>query len=299
MSLLQPYQANIKNLAGGLIIQWIFYSPIFRSKMTLVKLSLQQIYSDVKLFFRTYGEGQSLVILHGLFGSSDNWLTQAKLFSPQFKVYTVDLRNHGQSPHDDGFDYESMVDDLKQFFDDQNISGAILLGHSMGGKAAMNFALTHPDLLEKLIVVDIAPRAYNLEHYAIADGLAAIPVSDLTSRNEADEILSKHVPESDVRQFLLKNLQRKSEGGFTWKINLPVIREKLSNVGVDLFAQGTFDKPSLFIRGARSNYVRDQDWARISEVFTAAKLETMDTGHWVQAEKPQEFVSLVVNWLNQ
>jgi esterase len=267
--------------------------------MTLVKLSLQQIDFDVKLFFRTYGEGHPLVILHGLFGSSDNWLTQAKLFSTQYKVYTVDLRNHGQSPHDDGFDYQSMVDDLKLFFEDQRLSDAILIGHSMGGKAAMNFALQHPDFLEKLIVVDIAPRAYDLEHYAIADGLAAIPVQGITSRNEADDILSKHVPEPDVRQFLLKNLQRKSEGGFSWKINLPVIREKLSNIGVDLITDGAFDKPTLFIRGAKSSYVRDEDWARISEVFPSAKLETMDTGHWVQAEKPQEFVALVVKWLNQ
>jgi esterase len=253
----------------------------------------------VKLFFRTYGEGQPLVILHGLFGSSDNWLTQAKLFSTRYKVYTVDLRNHGQSPHDDRFDYQSMVGDLKLFFEDERIPGAILLGHSMGGKAAMNFALQYPDFLEKLIVVDIAPRAYDLEHYAIADGLAAIPVHEITSRNQADEILSKHVSEPEVRQFLLKNLQRKSEGGFSWKINLPVIREKLSNIGVDLLTNNTFDKPTLFIRGARSNYVRDEDWARISEVFTSAKLETMETGHWVQAEKPQEFVTLVMDWLNQ
>ena len=252
----------------------------------------------MKLFFRTYGEGQPLVILHGLFGSSDNWLTQAKLFSASYKVYTVDLRNHGQSPHDDGFDYQSMVDDLKAFFEDNNLTNAILLGHSMGGKAAMNYALQYPERLEKLIIVDIAPRLYDLEHYVIADGLVAIPLPELTSRNQADEILSKYVPEPDVRQFLLKNLQRKSEGGFSWKINLPVIRQKLKNIGVDLLKEGTFDKPTLFIRGVRSSYVRDQDWQRISEVFPAARLETMETGHWVQAEKPQEFVDVVTRWLS-
>ena len=225
-------------------------------------------------------------------------MTQAKLFASDFKVYTVDLRNHGQSPHDNAFDYQSMVDDLEDFFQEYNLENVILLGHSMGGKAAMNYSLQHPARLDKLIIVDIAPRAYNLEHYAIADGLVAIPVADLTSRNQADEILSQHVPEPDVRQFLLKNLQRKSEGGFTWKINLPVIREKLSNVGVDLVTKGKFDKPALFIRGSRSNYVRDEDWSRITDIFTSAKLETMDTGHWVQAEKPQEFVSLVSAWIN-
>jgi esterase len=254
--------------------------------------------NNVKLFFREYGAGQPLIILHGLFGSSDNWLTQAKLLSPNYKIYTVDLRNHGQSPHDDAFDYASMVEDLKAFVEEQNIKDAIVIGHSMGGKAAMNFALAHPKLLSKLIVVDIAPRPYNLEHYVIADGLAAISIDTLSSRNEADEALAKHVPEADVRQFLLKNLQRKSEGGFSWKINLPVIREKLSNIGVDLQYTGVFEKPTLFIRGKRSNYVRDGDWAHITEVFPNSKLETMDTGHWVQAEKPQEFVEIVTGWLN-
>jgi esterase len=251
----------------------------------------------MKLFFREYGDGQPLIILHGLFGSSDNWLTQAKIFSDQYKVYTVDLRNHGQSPHDSAFDYRSMVSDLLEFVEDNNIHRPVVIGHSMGGKAAMNLALAHPDTVEKLIVVDIAPRAYNLEHYAIADGLAAIPVATLTSRNEADEILSQHVPESDVRQFLLKNLQRKPEGGFSWKINLPVIREKLSNIGVDLQYQGKFEKPTLFIRGQKSTYIRDTDWSRITEIFPNATLETMDTGHWVQAEKPQEFVNVVKRWL--
>lgn len=253
----------------------------------------------MKLFFREYGDGQPLVVLHGLFGSSDNWLTQAKLFAPDYKVYTVDLRNHGQSPHDDAFDYKAMVNDLETFFDDHQINNATLIGHSMGGKAAMNFAIAHPEKIEKLIVVDIAPREYNLEHYAIADGLAAIPVAEISSRNEADEKLAEHISEPDVRQFLLKNLQRESEGGFSWKPNLPVIREKLSNVGVDLLYTGTFEKPTLFIRGARSKYILDEDWKRITEIFPAAKLETMETGHWVQAEKPKEFVALVTEWLEQ
>jgi len=252
----------------------------------------------MKLFFREYGQGQPLIILHGLFGSSDNWLTQAKLFSPSFKVYTLDLRNHGLSPHSDTFDYQSMVGDLYDFVNERSIVNPIVIGHSMGGKAAMNFALTHAEKVEKLIVVDIAPKAYNLEHYAIAKGLLAIPIDSLKSRNEADEILSSHVPEADVRQFLLKNLQRKPEGGFSWKINLKVISEKLGNVGVDLHVNGTFEKPTLFIRGVRSKYVQDSDWSRISEIFPLAKLETMETGHWVQAEKPQEFVNVVTRWLN-
>jgi pimeloyl-ACP methyl ester carboxylesterase len=256
----------------------------------------------MKLFFREYKPAnttgkQPIVILHGLFGSSDNWLTQAKLYADEYNVFTVDLRNHGQSPHDDAFDYASMVDDLAEFFKDQNLPAVTLIGHSMGGKAAMNFTLAHPDFVAQLIVVDIAPRYYDLEHYTIVDGLNSVKLDTLASRNDADHALTSYIPESDVRQFLLKNLQRKAEGGFSWKINLQVISEKLSNIGVDLVVEGKFDKPVLFIRGLRSKYVRDSDWTRIKEIFPEAILETMETGHWVQAEKPQEFVSLTRRWL--
>ncbi|RAW03278.1 alpha/beta fold hydrolase [Pseudochryseolinea flava] len=256
----------------------------------------------MKLFFREYNpasstDKQPIVILHGLFGSSDNWLTQAKVYSETYNVYTVDLRNHGQSPHDDAFDYQSMVNDLEEFFADHNLSDVTLIGHSMGGKAAMNFALAHPDRVGRLIVVDIAPRYYDLEHYVIVDGLNAVKLNELTSRNDADAALSEYVPEPDVRQFLLKNLQRKAEGGFSWKINLPVISEKLSNIGVDLVVEGTFEKPTLFIRGVRSKYVHDSDWSRIKEIFPEAVLETMETGHWVQAENPQGFVALTKHWI--
>lgn len=253
----------------------------------------------MKLFSRELGQGEPMLILHGIFGSSDNWLTQAKIFGEHYKVYSIDLRNHGQSPHSDEFDYQSMVADLQEFIVDHALESPVIIGHSMGGKAAMNFALAHPDQLSKLIVVDISPRPYNLEHYTIVEGLKKIPVDSLASRNEADELLSQHVPEADVRQFLLKNLQRKSSGGFSWKINLPVIDQKLSNIGVDLQFSGQFNKPTLFIRGSKSKYVRDEDWVRIIEVFPQAKLETLETGHWVQAEKPQEFASLVLNWLSK
>jgi pimeloyl-ACP methyl ester carboxylesterase len=252
----------------------------------------------MKLFFRELGQGQPIIIMHGIFGSSDNWLTQSKILAEKYRVISLDLRNHGQSPHDDTFDYQSMANDLMLFIQEHKLENPIVIGHSMGGKVAMNFAVAHPDLLEKLIVVDISPRPYNLEHYVIIDGLKAVPIGTITSRNEADDALAPFVPEADVRQFLLKNLQRKPEGGFTWKINLPVIDKNLSNIGLDLQFQGTFDKPTLFVRGGRSKYVRDQDMTRINEVFPHATLETLDTGHWVQAEKPKEFVDLVVKWLN-
>lgn len=260
-------------------------------------------FSVMKLFFREYlpagpDKSQTIVILHGLFGSSDNWLTQARLLSNNgYKIYTVDLPNHGQSYHSDSFDYPSMVDDLHEFFQDRQLKSCVVLGHSLGGKLAMNFALAHPNEVEKLIVVDISPRYYDLEHYAILDGLNAIHIESLTSRNDADQQLAPFVSEPDVRQFLLKNLQRKPEGGFAWKMNLPLMTKKLPNIGVDLQYSGQFEKPTLFIRGRRSSYIPDQDWNRITEVFPNAKLETMETGHWVQAEKPQEFVEVVMRWL--
>lgn len=253
----------------------------------------------MKLFYRELGQGQPMIILHGIFGSSDNWLTQAKLLSAHYRVFLVDQRNHGQSPHDDAFDYAVMVADLLEFIDTHRLENPIIIGHSMGGKVAMNFAVAYPDKLEKLIVVDIAPRPYNLEHYVIIDGLKAVPIQQLASRNDADAALVPYVPEPDVRQFLLKNLQRKAEGGFSWKINLPVIDKNLSNIGLDLQFEGTFEKPTLFIRGGKSKYVRDKDMARILEVFPMAIMETLDTGHWVQAEKPKEFVEVVERWLSR
>jgi len=251
----------------------------------------------MKLFHREVGQGQPIVILHGIFGSSDNWLTQARLLSSHYRVMSLDLRNHGQSPHSEEFDYEVMVEDLEEFLEAHQLKDPIIIGHSMGGKVVMNFAVAHPEKLSRLVVVDISPRPYNLEHYIILDGLNAIPINEISTRNEADEVLARFVEEADVRQFLLKNLQRKSTGGFTWKINLPVITKNLFKIGYDLQFEGRFEKPTLFIRGGRSRYVADDDMSRIKTLFPKAELETLDTGHWVQAEKPQEFVDKLTGWI--
>lgn len=252
----------------------------------------------MKLFHRELGQGQPMIMLHGIFGSSDNWLTQARLFSTSYHTYTLDLRNHGQSPHDDTFDYPAMTSDLLEFIDTNKIVDPILIGHSMGGKVVMNFAVAYPDKLQKLVVVDIAPKPYDLDNYVILDGLKAIPIDSLVTRNEADNVLSRFVKEPDVRLFLLKNLQRKSEGGFKWKLNLPAVDKNIRNIGLDLQFKGKFEKPTLFVRGGRSNYVKDLDMVRIKEIFPSAQLETLDTGHWVPAEKPKEFVEIVTKWLS-
>lgn len=252
----------------------------------------------MKLFYRELGgKGQPLIILHGLFGSSDNWLTQAKMLAGKFHVYTIDQRNHGQSPHSDDFNYDLLADDIHGFLIMNAIDDPIVLGHSMGGKAAMKFAIAHQELLSKLIVVDIAPKAYPVQHTKIIEGLKSIPVDSISSRNEAEEILSGYVDEHDVRQFLLKNLQRKPEGGFAWRVNLPAIEKNIEKIGEGISSAKKFEKPTLFIRGSRSNYVLDEDQALINEIFPQAILRTMETGHWVQAEKPGEFVDEIVNFI--
>ena len=253
----------------------------------------------MELFYRQLGQGQPFIILHGLFGSSDNWLTQAKLLSEHYHVFLIDQRNHGLSPHHDQLNYDVLADDLHAFIVQHHLTNPIILGHSMGGKAAMKFALRHPELLQTLIVVDMAIRKYPVHHNDIVEGLKTIPVDSLKSRNEADEILSKHVPEPDVRQFLLKNLHRKPEGGFKWKINLPAIEKSLPNVGEETPTEKTFEKDALFIRGKKSNYVSDRDFDAIKVLFPKAEFITMETGHWVQAEKPQEFVEVILDYLKK
>jgi pimeloyl-ACP methyl ester carboxylesterase len=239
-----------------------------------------------------------MIILHGLMGSSDNWLTQARMFSEHYKVFSVDQRNHGQSPHCDEFNYKVFSNDLKDFITGHELEKPIVLGHSMGGKAAMNFAVTNPDILETLIVVDIAPVAYEVRHDHIVEGLLAIPIDAITSRNEADEVLSKYVDEIGVRQFLLKNLARK-DGGFEWKLNLPVIDKNLELIGEGMQFEGSFDKKTLFIKGKRSDYIQEKDQPRIKEIFPNSELIVMETGHWVQAEQPEAFVRIVSEFLNK
>ena len=253
----------------------------------------------MNLFFRESGQGNPLVILHGLFGSSDNWFTLAKTFSQHFKVYLVDQRNHGQSPHSDEFNYKLLAEDLEHFLISHSIANPVIIGHSMGGKTAMNLAVKRPDSIDKLIVVDIAPKSYPVHHDHILDGLEAINLNKLTSRTEADQILSQFIPEPDVRQFLLKNLSRKPDGGFEWKINLKAIDHHIEEIGEGMQYTGKFEKPTLFIKGAKSNYYANGDEELIKLIFPKSTFSTLDTGHWVQAEKPVEFANTVTEFLSK
>lgn len=251
----------------------------------------------MNLFFRKIGEGQPLVILHGLFGSSDNWYSLSKIFAEKYSVYTIDQRNHGQSPHSNEFNYKILAYDMEEFFEQQQLANPIVIGHSMGGKTAMNLAVKNPSKIEKLIVVDIAPRAYPIHHDHILDGLTAIPLESIQSRNEAEAILAEHVDEADVRQFLLKNLSRNNEGKFVWKINLPAIEQHIEEIGAGMQFEGQFAKPTLFIKGSKSNYFKPGDDENILQYFPHAEIVTVNTGHWVQAEDPKAFMEAVNNFL--
>ncbi len=253
----------------------------------------------MSLFFRTVGEGRPLIILHGLFGSSDNWMTIAKQFSSYRKVYLLDQRNHGESPHSDEFTYDAMVEDLLIFLKQNDIIRPDILGHSMGGKVAMLFATKYPDQINKLIVIDIAPKFYPVHHNVILEGLKAIPVDSLKSRGEADKVLSQYVEIPGVRQFLLKNLKR-TDSGFAWKMNLDAIYDHIANVGNGLEDDETFSHDTLFIRGSLSDYILDEDIPDLEAHFPKHELETVNgASHWVHVEAPEELTNIVLTFLRK
>jgi pimeloyl-ACP methyl ester carboxylesterase len=238
-----------------------------------------------------------MIILHGLFGSADNWMTQAKMLGEHYHVYVVDQRNHGLSPQESTHDYLAMADDINDFLVQRNLAKAIVIGHSMGGKAAMNFAIKYPEKISRLIVVDIMPKSYPVHHDRILEGLKSLDILNLNSRKQADEQLSQYVDEPGVRQFLLKNLSRESTGGFSWKMNLEAINQNIEEMGAPLVVKGKFEESSLFIIGTRSNYFSAGDEELIRSYFPNYKIVELETGHWVQAEKPNEFVDAVIQFL--
>ena len=264
----------------------------------------------MKLHFREVGEATDppMIILHGLFGSSDNWLTISKSIAALgYRVIMVDQRNHGQSPQSDDHSYPDMAADLHELILDLDLKKPILVGHSMGGKTVMQYAMTFPNLgspnaFSKLVVVDIAPKFYPVHHSEILRGLAAIDLHGLKTRNEADDMLKQYEPIPAVRQFLLKNLYRENtpDGSvaFNWRLNLPVIAREIHGIGDELTDMQPVPEPTLFIRGERSPYILDSDWPGIVRLFPNAKLVTIEgAGHWVQAEKPVEFVEALRNFL--
>jgi esterase len=261
----------------------------------------------MQLFFRKSGSGKPLVILHGLYGSSDNWMSIGRTLSESFEVYIPDQRNHGRSPHSERHDYRSMREDLLELVNDEGLERVILLGHSMGGKTAMCFAANHPDRVGGLIVADIAPRSYRdtwrneaLNHFHILQAMKEVDFSNVSSLRDIDGQLAGSIKSQRIRAFLMKNIDRPAQGRYSWKLNLDVLISELDNI-MDGINESCFDHsapvgefPALFIRGGKSNYIADADMDFIKKLFPAARLATIpDAGHWLHAEKPKVFIRKV------
>jgi esterase len=256
----------------------------------------------MKLFFRKYGEGRPLIILHGVFGMSDNWMTLAKVFAEKgFAVYTVDARNHGRSPHNDVFTFETMANDMLELMNDEKIEKAAFIGHSMGGRTTMVFSSMYPEPVEKLIVVDMSVRAYPGSNQNVIAALRSFDVKKISSRKEAEvKLMSALNNDEATVQFLLKSLYRSEEDTqtFAWRFNVDVIAKNMNAAAVALSDNIHFDGPVLFIRGEKSDYITDVDKPLIKKHFPKAVIKTIpNAGHWVHAENPKGFMQVVMTEL--
>lgn len=256
----------------------------------------------MKLFYRHMGEGQPVIILHGIFGVSDNWVTIGRRLAEKFEVFIVDQRNHGQSPHSDTFNYFALGDDLFEFLEDHQIVNPILIGHSMGGKVAMNFALEHPSRVDQLIVVDISLREYpaRREHMEILHAMLSVNFDDVKNREDVEEIVARTVKSERIRLFIMKNLHRIGQTRYSWRMNVQSIYENIENVFLGVDSPYSFDKPTLFIKGGASDYILDSDRPAILEKFPAARFMTIEgASHWVHADKPDELCAVFSDFLEK
>lgn len=243
---------------------------------------------------------EPLIVLHGLFGSATNWRQIGQSLTAEREVYALDLRNHGRSPHDAAMSFPQMAEDVFQFIKDKQLPPCVILGHSLGGKVAMQAALTRRQQFMALIVADIAPKFYPPRHNDIFAAIDTINNSNFESRQQADILIKDILPEQATRLFLLSNLRRDNEGKFGWRMNATAIRSNYNIISdapqVALAAR--YDKPTLFIKGGRSPYIKDEDWPEIRRLFPKAELKTIEqSGHWVHTEQPEEFLRIVKDFL--
>jgi len=252
------------------------------------------------LHSKILGEGKPLLVLHGYFGMSDNWKTLGNQFAKDFQVHLIDQRNHGRSFHTDEFNYEVLVNDLYKYIQHHQLENIAIIGHSMGGKSAMLFSVTYPELVDKLIVVDISPRHYQPHHNAILAGLNSIDFTIQNTRSLVDKKLAKLVPEVGVRQFLLKNVYWKEKGILAYRFNLQSLTENNPEVGEALPSYTIFDKETLFLKGDRSNYITEKEVPIIEAHFPNSKIfEIKNAGHWLHAENPKDFYDEVCIFLEE
>jgi esterase len=251
------------------------------------------------LNYKRYGtDGPHVVIVHGLFGMLDNWHNIANKLSDRFSVISVDVRNHGGSGHDMRMGYDDICNDIKALLTELKIPSAHFIGHSMGGKAVMKMADLYPDIIDKLCIVDIAPKRYKPGHQLIFDAMFNLPVQDLKSRSEAEQQLASSIKELGIRLFILKNLERKPEGGYGWKLGLDEIYQNYPVIIGAIELAWPFSNPTLFITGENSNYVNEDDESDILNFFPNAKFKAIkNSGHWVHAENPTDFLQAVESFL--
>lgn len=256
----------------------------------------------MKLFFRETGAGQPLIILHGLFGTSDNWVTIARKLGENFRVLTPDLRNHGHSPHSPVFDFPALEDDLLEFIETHELEHPVLVGHSLGGKTAMLFALHQPERVSKLVVVDISPRRYprNSEHESLIRAMQAVDLPAARNRGDVEKSLAQSVKSTRILQFLMKNTYRDENGKIGWRLNLKALGDNLQSVFEEVDVPGKYDGPALFIRGALSPYITDEDIPLIKMKFPGAAIRTVpNASHWVHADAPGEFYEILRSFLSE
>lgn len=255
----------------------------------------------MELHFERFGHGAPVLILHGLFGSSTNWRTIAKKLGEHYCVYAVDQRNHGRSPHADAFGYDELAADARAFLDRHGIESAVVIGHSMGGKGAMKLALADAARVAALVVVDIAPARQSADGLRpVLDALLAVDPSTCATREEVDGKLASYIDDARLRQFLLMNVARGEGGMLSWRLNLAAISAHFVELAGPIESRDVFLHPTLFVRGEKSNYVRDADRADIERLFPSASLVTIEgAGHWVHAEAPERFLEVVGAFLSR
>lgn len=265
----------------------------------------------MELYYKKLGNGPALFILHGLYGSGDNWMNIAREFSANFTVFLIDQRNHGNSPHSHAHNYDDMASDLKLICDKEQLNQICLIGHSMGGKTAISFTLKFPGVVQKLIVVDISPYSYldlkrfepeASHHELILNTFKSAPVDTIKSRTDMDDYFSQFISNTSTRRFLLKNLKRDRSSKFYWQLNVQALLANLSNV-IDGAPQVKFGSqsfiPCLFIHGGQSRYISNDEIEAIPDVFPNATFEKFEnSGHWLHAEEPDRFIRTSLEFLS-
>lgn len=240
----------------------------------------------------------TLIMMHGLFGSLENLSGIGRLLTEKFRVLSLDMRNHGRSPHSDQMNLGALAADINAFFTQHNIESAHLLGHSLGGKAMMEFALTHSNKAESLVVADIAPVGYDVRrHDAIFDALRAVDLQSVTGRSDVDKQVKEAIPELAVRSFVLKNLAKHEQGHYIWRANIDALYQQYDHL-IAANRDSVFDGKVLFIKGGASDYIQQAHQEAVLQRFPNAQLKIMsDAGHWLHAENPELFTNLVKRFI--